>query len=84
VQDGSGSEANPTPARPGGGWRALLADVRGEGATSVSTLLAVLTDASDHHDRWSPRVLDELWVDAHRGQHTTGTAADPCHLSEVS
>jgi hypothetical protein len=85
VQDGSGSGVIPIPARPGGGWRALLADVRGEGASSVSMLLALLTDASDQRGGWSQLVLDELWADAHRGQHASGTALAGCgHLSEVS
>jgi hypothetical protein len=85
VQEGSGTGVSPSSARAGGGWRALLADVRGESSTSVSTLLAALTDASDHGGGWSSPVLDQLWADAHRGEHAPDTAlAGSCHLSEVS
>jgi hypothetical protein len=85
VQDGWGSGVVFSPARPGGGWRALLADVRGEGASSVSMLLSLLTDPSDQRGGWSLLVLDELWEDTHRGQHAPGTAlAGSGHLSEVS
>jgi hypothetical protein len=85
VQDGWGSGVVFSPARPGGGWRALLADVRGEGASSVSMLLSLLTDPSDQRGGWSLPVLDELWEDTHRGQHAPGTAlAGSGHLSEVS
>jgi hypothetical protein len=84
VQDGRGSGVVPRSAPPGGGWRALLADVRGEGATPLSTLLAALTDASDRHGRWSSVELDELWTDAHLGEHVPAPLADVCQLGEVS
>jgi hypothetical protein len=66
VEQASGVEVGGSTRGRGGGWRALIADVRGEG----DPLLAVLdVDATDPAGalaaRWPPSVLDEVWRQAH-------------------
>jgi hypothetical protein len=60
-----------TPGRPGGGWRALLADVLGEADTPLSALVATLS-APEQSTRWSEASLDEAWRCAHAADVARG------------
>jgi hypothetical protein len=65
VGEVSGSGAVEVPDRPGGGWRALLADVLGGANTPTAELVAVLTGSPARPTRWCPASLEEAWLAAH-------------------
>jgi hypothetical protein len=62
VELGSGAGDDGVTHGPGGGWRALLADVRGEGHPLLAALDLDVSDPSAAlGDRWCPTALDEAW-----------------------
>jgi hypothetical protein len=62
VELGSGGGDHGVTHGPGGGWRALLADVRGEGHPLLAVLDADVSDPSSALvGRWCPTALDVAW-----------------------
>jgi hypothetical protein len=53
-------------SRTGGGWPALVADVRGVGDPATAALLAALADPDDRLGPWCRTSLDAAWQAAHR------------------
>jgi hypothetical protein len=49
----------------GGGWPALVADVRGVGDPATAALLAALADPDDRLGPWCRTTLDAAWQAAH-------------------
>jgi hypothetical protein len=61
VGHGWGGGALDARCGPGGGWAALLADLRGEGDPVLAALFALLAGPGDQLDPFCPAVLDEAW-----------------------
>jgi hypothetical protein len=64
LNDGSGAVLARPRSQPGGGWPALLADIRGEGGPGTAALLSALTEPSAAFGRWGPAALDDAWREA--------------------
>jgi hypothetical protein len=48
-------------SRSGGGWPALVADVRGVGHPATAALLAAVADPDDRLGPWCRSTLDAAW-----------------------